>query len=39
MRPDRSIPSSTVIPVLSYPYVREAVTWLTASLAGTEESR
>ena len=28
MRPNRSIPSATVIPVLIYPDVREAVAWL-----------
>ena len=39
MRPNRSIPSSTVIPVLSYPDVREAVTWLTASFGFAERVR
>lgn len=29
MKPNRSIPSATVIPVLIYPDVREAVAWLT----------
>lgn len=29
MRPNRSIPSATVIPVLIYPDVRAAVSWLT----------
>ena len=28
MKPNRSIPSSTVVPVLTYPDVREAVSWL-----------
>jgi uncharacterized glyoxalase superfamily protein PhnB len=28
LKPNRSIPSATVIPVLIYPDVREAVTWL-----------
>ena len=28
MKPNRSIPSATVIPVLVYPDVREAVRWL-----------
>jgi uncharacterized glyoxalase superfamily protein PhnB len=28
MRPNRSIPSATVVPVLVYPDVREAVRWL-----------
>jgi uncharacterized glyoxalase superfamily protein PhnB len=31
MMPNRSIPSATVIPVLSYPDVRAAVTWLSAA--------
>jgi hypothetical protein len=31
MRPNRSIPPTTVIPVLSYPDVRDAVAWLSAS--------
>ena len=39
MRHNRSIPSSTVIPVLSYPDVREAVTWLTASFGFAERVR
>ena len=28
MRSNRSIPTATVIPVLSYPSVRDAVAWL-----------
>lgn len=36
MRPNRSIPTSTVIPVLIYPDVREAVSWLTAAFGFTE---
>lgn len=36
MRPNRSIPSATVIPVLVYPDVREAVRWLEAAF-GFEE--
>ena len=36
MRPNRSIPSDTVIPVLVYPDVREAVEWLTKAF-GFEE--
>ena len=36
MRPNRSIPSTTVIPVLVYPDVREAVEWLTKAF-GFEE--
>ena len=39
MRPNRSIPPSTLIPVLSYPDVREAVTWLTASFGFAERVR
>jgi uncharacterized glyoxalase superfamily protein PhnB len=36
MRPNRSIPSATVIPVLVYPDVREAVDWLQAAFGFTE---
>ena len=36
MRPNRSVPSDTVIPVLVYPDVREAVEWLTNAF-GFEE--
>ncbi|MGA3034261.1 MAG: VOC family protein [Terracidiphilus sp.] len=36
MKPNRSIPAATVIPVLIYPDVREAVVWLTAAF-GFEE--
>lgn len=36
MKPNRSIPSATVIPVLIYPDVREAVAWLCAAF-GFEE--
>ena len=36
MKPNRSIPSSTVIPVLIYPDVREAVAWLTAAFGFAE---
>jgi uncharacterized glyoxalase superfamily protein PhnB len=39
MRPNRSIPATTVIPVLSYPDVREAVTWLTDSFGFVERVR
>ena len=31
MKPTRSIPSATVIPVLVYPDVREAVGWLSTA--------
>ena len=36
MKTNRSIPSATVIPVLIYPDVREAVAWLTAAFGFTE---
>jgi uncharacterized glyoxalase superfamily protein PhnB len=36
VKPNRSIPSAVVIPVLIYPDVREAVAWLTAAF-GFEE--
>lgn len=36
MRPNRSIPESTVIPVLIYPNVREAVDWLAEAFGFTE---
>jgi uncharacterized glyoxalase superfamily protein PhnB len=36
MKPNRSIPSPTVIPVLIYPDVREAVAWLTAAFGFQE---
>jgi uncharacterized glyoxalase superfamily protein PhnB len=39
MRSNRSIPSATVIPVLSYPDVRAAVAWLTASFGFAERVR
>lgn len=39
MRSNRSIPSPTVIPVLSYPDVREAVAWLTAAFGFVERVR
>ena len=39
MRPNRSIPPQTVIPVLSYPDVRQAVAWLTASFGFAERVR
>src|SRR6478609_8166068 len=39
MRPNRSIPSTTVIPVLSYPDVRDAVAWLSASFGFVERVR
>jgi uncharacterized glyoxalase superfamily protein PhnB len=39
LKSNRSIPSSTVIPVLIYPDVREAVDWLTRAFGFTERVR
>jgi uncharacterized glyoxalase superfamily protein PhnB len=39
MKPNRSIPSSTVVPVLIYPDVRAAVAWLEAAFGFTERVR
>ena len=39
MRPNRSIPSPTVIPVVSYPDVRAAVAWLTVAFGFAERVR
>jgi uncharacterized glyoxalase superfamily protein PhnB len=39
MRPNRSIPAATVIPVLIYPDVREAVAWLCAAFGFVERVR
>lgn len=39
MRSNRSIPQATVIPVLTYPNVREAVAWLDASFGFVERVR
>src|SRR5690348_9727741 len=39
MRANRSIPVPTVIPVLTYPDVREAVAWLGAAFGFTERLR
>jgi uncharacterized glyoxalase superfamily protein PhnB len=39
MKANRSIPSSTVIPVLIYPDVREAVAWLSAAFGLVERVR
>ena len=39
MKPNRSIPAATVIPVLTYPDVREAVRWLEVSLGFVERVR
>src|SRR5579871_5816629 len=39
MKTNRSIPPSTVIPVLIYPDVREAVAWLSAAFGFVERVR
>ena len=39
MKPNRSIPAATVIPVLIYPDVREAVAWLSAAFGFVERAR
>lgn len=39
MQPNRSIPAATVIPVLTYPDVRQAVAWLSASFGFVERVR
>jgi uncharacterized glyoxalase superfamily protein PhnB len=39
MRANRSIPAATVIPVLTYPDVREAVAWLSAAFGFAEQVR
>jgi len=39
MRANRSIPAATVIPVLTYPDVREAVSWLYAAFGFVEQVR
>jgi uncharacterized glyoxalase superfamily protein PhnB len=39
MRPNRSIPTPTVIPVLIYPNVREAVDWLSMAFGFVERVR
>ena len=39
MLPNRSIPTAAVIPVLSYPDVAAAVTWLTAAFGFVERVR
>jgi uncharacterized glyoxalase superfamily protein PhnB len=36
MKPNRSIPSATVVPVLVYPDVREAVDWLSTAFGFAE---
>jgi len=39
VKPNRSIPRSTVIPVLVYPNVRQAVAWLSAAFGFAERTR
>ena len=39
VRPNRSIPSATVVPVLIYPDVREAVAWLETAFGFAERVR
>lgn len=39
MKPNRSIPPSTVIPVLVYPDVPQAVAWLSAAFGFAERTR
>jgi uncharacterized glyoxalase superfamily protein PhnB len=39
VKPNRSIPQATVIPVLIYPDVRAAVAWLTAAFGFSERVR
>lgn len=39
MKPNRSIPAATIIPVLIYPDVREAVVWLGAAFGFAERVR
>jgi uncharacterized glyoxalase superfamily protein PhnB len=39
MKPNRSIPAPTVVPVLTYPDVEEAVAWLAAAFGFVERVR
>ena len=39
MKPNRSVPPATVVPVLSYPDVRAAVAWLGAAFGFVERTR
>jgi uncharacterized glyoxalase superfamily protein PhnB len=39
VKPNRSIPSAVVVPVLIYPDVREAVSWLSAAFGFAERVR
>src|SRR5215469_15217787 len=39
MKPNRSVPPPTVVPVLSYPDVRAAVAWLSTAFGFVERTR
>jgi uncharacterized glyoxalase superfamily protein PhnB len=39
MKPNRSVPPATVVPVLTYPDVRAAVAWLSAAFGFVERTR
>src|SRR5438552_15328628 len=39
MKPNRSVPPVSVVPVLSYPDVRQAVAWLSAAFGFAERTR
>jgi uncharacterized glyoxalase superfamily protein PhnB len=39
MKPNRSVPPATVVPVLRYPDVRAAVAWLSAAFGFVERTR
>jgi uncharacterized glyoxalase superfamily protein PhnB len=39
MKPNRSVPPATVVPVISYPDVRTAVAWLSAAFGFVERTR
>jgi uncharacterized glyoxalase superfamily protein PhnB len=39
MKPNRSVPPATVVPVLAYPDVRAAVAWLTGAFGFIERTR
>ena len=39
MKPNRSVPPTTVVPVLAYPDVRAAVAWLSAAFGFVERTR
>ncbi len=39
MKPNRSVPPATVVPILSYPDVRAAVVWLSVAFGFVERTR